>query len=219
MSEPLIVLDRARFPMIWVQSVAAHVAFLPTTKIQFEYYLCDRPKATYTAEWYAKLQTKNRRVASADLNINNYWGAFITGLTRQDAQNFAKWCGPKEGRYGTPTKAQWDTMYDELQARPASEVNFSENGISPRATSLLQRLSAVSSQLARQRSDPYTLADAMFLHQGVLEWVWDENDDWVATGEPNTDLEPGFFSPKEARPAADPENPPRSFGFRLFRRN
>ena len=88
-----LILDRTGFPMIWVECLRAHIHFLPVTKIQFEYFLCDCEESRYDSDFYLKMLEKNPRETPGQLTPDTYCRAFATGVSPDASQAFMRWSG------------------------------------------------------------------------------------------------------------------------------
>lgn len=179
------VTDRTGFPMVWSQEVDAYVHWLPITKIQFEYFLCDAPDAYFDAEWYDRVLDLNPRVTPHEVSATNYWRALVTGVQPSESQRFASWCGPG---FRLLREAEWATLYRSIQAEPAE--NLEASGVldnrDQRVRDLLERVdAAVHGASARMRRVP-GLAGQMLMRFGALEWVrvGSPPSAWGVKGEP-----------------------------------
>lgn len=161
-------LDRTGFPMVWREEVAAYVHWVPVTKVQFEYFICDAPDAHFDSTWYDEILDLNPRVTPGEVSVGNYWRSFLTGLRPSEAQRFASWSG--DG-YRLPTDSEWSTLYGRLRAQPAETLSTLERLDTPnqRARTLLERFSHVA-QASLQGQAP-SLASQMLFRFGALEWV------------------------------------------------
>lgn len=180
-----IVSDRTGFPMVWREEVGSYVHWLPITKIQFEYFLCDAPDAHFDAEWYDRVLALNPRVTPVEVSANNYWRALMTGVQPAESQRFASWCGPG---FRLPSEAEWTALYWGVQTKPAENLITSGllEGRDQRVRELLERIdSAVREASARMRRAP-SLAGQMLLRFGAMEWirVGSPPSAWGAKGEP-----------------------------------
>jgi len=90
---PRIVHDRTRFPMVWSDAAQAFIGYFPVTKIQLEYFLCDRPGAAFDQRWYESLLKLNERIAPGRIQSDNFYKAFVTGISPVQAKQFAAWLG------------------------------------------------------------------------------------------------------------------------------
>ena len=223
MTTDQFVFDRAGFPMIWVEAIDAHMHWMPVTKIQFEYFLCDEPDSHFNAKWYDDVLYLNPRITPNAIRRNNYWEAFLTGIMPSEAQRFARWCG---NQYAIPTLGEWYEAYQALKARPANpEIISAMMDLHGRRRSVLEQLASASDMAFREmRYTNRTLADQMLMRMGVMEWVECRNRhfQWGGMGETHPDFYGGLFTPEHGDPHT-PNNPEadrlRAYGFRLVRRS
>lgn len=225
MNKP-VTYDRARFPMIWVESVQAHLHFLPVTKIQFEYFLWDSASSSLDQAWLDRMYKLNPRVSPRQVDPRNYWRAFMTGVAPIEAEMYAQWCaGPEEEvRYSLPTAADWQKAYKELQERDANTWDPACLEQSPaRAQTLFSQLLACPARRTK-------LADLMFFDGGVLEWVDTTGErsfggEWGGYGQTHRNFVSSGpclnrLFPVKAVPKSPEDNAGRGayYGFRLLRR-
>lgn len=172
------------FPLIKLPKLKLAIQILPVTKVQFEYFLCDQPDASFNETTYNELIQLNPRVSPLKIVAENYWNVFITGLQPEEISKYAMWLG--DG-FKLPTKEQWHQVYTTLSV-PADEDLVNQvtklPGIPERSKIILQKLDEVSQQLSAGRSRQ--LADQLFLRNGVMEWVTqpDPKNQWGGMGAP-----------------------------------
>ena len=221
-----IKLDRAGFPIVWVQSIDAYLHWLPVTKIQFEFFLCAEPSAQFDAQWYDDILKLNPRVSSQAITASNYWGGFLSGILPSEAEQFARWCGPG---YAVPTLDEWRKAYTFLKAQPVAPQailhTLQQPGspkLADRAQRLLTQLEAAQQRVWREVDfNPPSQADQMFMRMGVLEWVESSElrNRWGGMGQTHQRFHGGFFTPDHGQPSRpnDPENMRlHHYGFRLL---
>lgn len=214
------VLDRAGWPMLWVEAIQAHVHWLPITKLQAEYFLCSTADSQFDERWYEDLLYLNPRVTPEQIHDNNYWKAFLTGLLPHEARSIAQWCDPQ---CRIPTEDEWLSIYRAMKQIPAQPHVLNLMGsLRPRVQTLLDRVDDVSSAVTGERSRR-TLADQMLMRLGVIEWVDcpGRHVRWAGLGQPMPRFVGGFFNPDRGQPheLLDPEaERAYYFGLRLIRR-
>ena len=189
-------LDRTGFPMIYAESLGIYVNFLPITKIQFEYFLCDRVAGrAFDEAWYLERLKGNGRCAPKDISYDNIVKAFMTGLIpKKDTEKFGSWLSGKAYHCNIPHVDAWKKIYEYFRDQPELDYQdvFSDvDGINPRALDLLKSLNSLrpsNASLGQLRTNANIseqsnrrLSDQMLLTGGVLEWVQDNNG-WGAIG-------------------------------------
>jgi hypothetical protein len=175
--------------MVWCEEICAYVHWLPVTKVQFEYFLCDAPDAHFDASWYESVLALNPRVTPTDVATHNYWRALMTGLRPSEAQRFASWSG--DG-YRLPTEAEWAMLYRAVRGQPT--LSIATLGLPKdrghRASALLERIDVASRAMADERRDSPRVANQMLLRFGAMEWVrvGSPPSSWGLKGEPFPDF-------------------------------
>jgi len=199
--------DKAGFPMFWVEEAKLYIHWLPITKIQFEFFMCDAPDNRFDATWYDEVLQLNGRISPGSIRLNNYWHAFLTGVTPAETQAFARWSG--EG-YQLPTLAKWNEIYKSLQKKPPIKDpldRMGSLGLNQRTTTILQKLENVSNLAPAEYGYDRSLADQIFMRLGVMEWV--ESDilqhRWGGMGETYSSFHSSLFTPNNGQPQAPKE--------------
>jgi len=214
-------LDPTGCPMIWVDAVEAYMHWIPVTKIQFEHFLCAAPDSHFDESWYDAILHLNPRVTPGGIRSDNYWRAFLGGITPDEVQRFARWCG--EG-YTIPTLEDWFTAYQALKALPPepSDVIDSMGNLRNRVRTALSRLDSASKTALTRVGYERTLADQMLMRLGVMEWVECREQprfQWGGMGETDSRFQGNLFTPDYGQPSI-PNNPDTDrlhyYGFRLI---
>ncbi len=219
MTTPTFILDRAGFPMLWVEAIRAYIHWYPLTKIQAEYFLCSTTDSQFDEEWYDNLLYLNPRVTPTEISDNNYWNAFLTGILPHEAQQLAQWA-----QCSIPTLDEWLTAYRTLKQQPELNDAFAGMGdLSERTRTLLERVDAASRKVAAHEGLTRTHADQLLMRLGVMEWIDCPNSRvrWGGMGKPAKRFRGGLFSPDHGQPheLLDPETDRASYyGLRLIRR-
>lgn len=212
--------DRTRFPMYWVDGLNAYIHWLPVTKVQFEYFLCEINDSQFDEAWYDDILSLNQRVAPGSVRPNNYWHAFITGVLPNEAQRYARWCGPN---YTLPTLEEWMLAYRTLKQQPTQDINaiLGLAKLNERARTLVQQLDHAPQSALKNLGYPRTRSEQMLLRLGVMEWVECRNysSRWGGMGETYADFHSALFSPESGQPRL-PKDPETDripyYGFRLL---
>lgn len=215
-------LDPTGFPLIWVDAVGAFMHWLPVTKVQFECFLCAAPDSHFDARWYDAVLELNPRTSAADLRNNNYWQAFLTGISPAEAQRFANWCG---GAYSVPSLEEWFQAYKALKAEAPLDdpvVVMASLNLKERTRALVARLDTIGMAVTRDvAGSERTLADQMLMRLGVMEWVECNNQRsrWGGMGETHPKFRGALQTPDHGQPMI-PINPETNrlgyFGLRLL---
>lgn len=186
-----IEFDRAGFPMIYLDSVKAHLHWLPVTKIQFEYFLFEAGSSGLDQAWLDRLYQLNGRISPRKIGKGNYWRALMTGIAPVEAALYADWCSESDegSEYRLPKAEQWQKAYEEARDRECLDwTQWSETDhprIPDRAKTLFRQIRE-SLPVGEARK----LADQMLFDGGVLEWVNAESEtkassEWGAYGQTN----------------------------------
>ncbi|MDW8300071.1 MAG: hypothetical protein RML95_12130 [Anaerolineae bacterium] len=220
-----IRLDRAGFPMLWLEPLGFYIHWLPITKIQFEYFLCSAPDARFDEAWYDEILELNPRLSPSQLRRDNYWRAFLTGIKPSEVQHFAQWCGEN---YEIPTLEDWFEAYKYLKSQaPASDSEMQQllsELRNERARMILKKLETETQHAFRESQIQRTLADQMLMRLGAMEWVHTPNrrTNWGGMGQPHPLFFSMIFTPDNGNPSL-PNNPNEDrlyyYGFRLIKRD
>lgn len=219
----IIKIDKMGFPMIKVESIKAYIHFYPVTKIQFEYFLTSMTAADFDETWYNEILQMNPRVSPSQLNEDNYWQAFITGVLPKEAKRFAEWCGQN---FAIPTLKQWCDAYNELKEKLYIPIDDLIKVTNPptRIKTLMTHLDDAPKHKMNRLGIKPTLDYQMLLRRGVLEWVDDSDaprNHWGGMGQVNRD----FYQLPTDPDACEPTQPRNAetarafyYGFRLIMR-
>lgn len=215
-------LDNTGFPMVYIASIGAYVQWLPLTKIQLEYFLAETNDAIFDEAWYREVTRLNPRIAPTQIRGNNYWQVLATGIKPREAQRYAMWCGRG---YELLEARDWQQIYREATDMKYYDYNLKQmlalDNLRERPRTLIQRLSKVLPETAGA-SNKRTWADMMLLHQGVMEYVFEDNNrnTFVGLGETNPDFVGSFRRANEPQRLNNPSEGSRmrDYGVRLVYR-
>jgi hypothetical protein len=215
-----LVLDRANFPMLWVEGLKAHVHLLPVTKIQYEYYLWDAPNPGLDQQWYDQVTKDNKRISPQAVTKDDYWRLFITAVLPSEAKLYAEWCSGQSGdtKYFLPDATQWQAAYrhfKESKEGDPFQAALELPGLAPRCRTILEKLPKVA--------DAPSLAERLLFRGGVMEWVSDPQSGWGLFGHPSVRFVSMGRDPNTSSKPLYPAKPEdtqarhRTYGFRLLR--
>ncbi len=184
-----VALDHLGFPLIYVEEVGAWLTLLPVTKIQYEYYLCDRQAdRRLTNKWYGERLSENPRTTAHKLTASNFYNAFMTSVTAEEANWYISWMFDRLTSKSSsivgcrlPTDDEWKLAFRGMRERQAIEIEEFP-AMNSRAQDILQRFQifarqpqavATSVHLRGEATQgrAYTMSDQMLLRRGVYEWV------------------------------------------------
>jgi len=213
--------DKAGFPIIKVRGVNFWMHALPITKLQFEYFICEKPIPIFDEAFYKAItgNDMNPRITPRKADINNYWQLFLTGIKPSEAKLYADWCG--EG-YDFPTLEEWEQVFNVLKIAPLEDL-FSEFKLDPPGKYIFENLDGIVPMLFDQDNKKMTCADQFLMRYGVIEWVYEQqrgSRHWRGMGFPNPNfIKTGkVFSSLSPHDPNDPEFRMRAYGFRLIKR-
>jgi hypothetical protein len=213
-------LDCTGFPMVKCEEIDAFVHWIPVTKVQLEYFLCDTTKARYDETWYKDIREVNPRVSPKLLNERNYWHLFATGIKPSEAQDYAAWCGEE---YQLPTLEEWNLIYKSFTAKPAIESPFTGMEMHERPRQLTQKLEDFLKRQGKLSQRERKLGDQMLLRNGVMEWVqcYQREQEWAGMGLPPSVWHAVIRLPESGQPET-PKQPEVTrlyyYGIRLIKR-
>jgi len=230
------ILDHAGFPLIWVEPINAFLGWLPTTKIQFEYFLCDSPKQRYDEKWYQMIlelckpvsdshgpEERNDirlRLSPTSVRKDNFYGLFITGIFPQEAIDFAEYCSDTKYQYRLPEADEWKSAYKYLRGfEPIPDpADFFQ--LRKRAYTVVNALDKISKALFLKNPNERTLADQMIMENGVMEWASNEvrgEIEWVGFGKAHGKLKGSLRGATEMEKPPKPEkNRIKHYGYRML---
>lgn len=181
--------DPIGFPMIFVEAGGFYMHWLPVTKIQVEYWLCSGSINAYDARWYGEVLDYNPRVSPGFVKSDNYWEAFVTGVTPSEIKQFITWLGRG---YDLPTHEQWQTAYQYLK-KEAADGQYIDNilaqpDINRRAKTLIKNINISINELRFDLRGGRTLADQALMRMGIMEYVYrdDRRNTYGGYGQPNS---------------------------------
>lgn len=211
--------DHCGFPMLWIESCETWVHWFPVTKLQFEIFLCHQRDPQIGGSSYSEMCSLNPRVAPQFLSEENYWRAFVTGILPQEAEAFARWCGPG---YRVPTALEWLNVLKALSEGGPWKMDWEHllEKVPPRRSLLIRNLDRVSQSIDGFRIGGQLLDQAL-MRNGVVEWVRSEEEppSWGGLGEPPAQLAAQLSNLNlidVIEPLAPHEQRIRYFGFRLL---
>jgi len=222
-----IILDPINFPMIYIESGNFYMHWLPVTKIQLEYWLSSGGVNTYDARWYNEVLDYNPRVSPGFIKSDNYWGAFVTGVTPIEIKQFIAWLGRD---YDIPTAGQWQLAYQHLKKETANpqyvEQLLNVPNLNRRAKTLIKNIDISINEVgtSTQMRGGRTVADQALMRLGVMEYVYrdDRRNTYGGYGQPvgaffGTTETPDKGYPQRLIDEQDGAKMPH-YGFRLIKK-
>lgn len=215
-----LVLDSTGMPMVWIEELGAYAHWLPLTKIQLEYFLCDRPTARYDDSWYRTILSLNPRATPGRMgDTSSLHNHFATGLIPDEVREIAEWysLGSDQKDYVVPSVEQWRIVRDAMSRKSRLDLAAVVGYMSERARRLIEIVEAACTQRSAKSS-----ADFMLMRGGgVREWTICRNSPlgWGGMGKPNEGLGGGFVrETDEPHQPFDTQRRNREYGVRLLRR-
>lgn len=171
------VCDKTGFPLVVANGLT--LSLLPVTKLQFERFLSE--PLGLSSIWYQQVLALNPRRTVRTVVNSERERLFITGVTFQEAGDFANWLHP-HGRL--PQQAEWQNFAVGLKQTVFSRIvekQLLSCGMSEAATAVLKRLIGFIK--------PANMAELALIRGGLLEWV-SHRQGYGGLGAPR----PAFFS-------------------------
>lgn len=158
--------DKYGFPLIKIPETNIFIHWLPLTKIQIEYFLCETHKVqTFNRKWYDELLAVNNRIAPAQIEITNFVKALCTGIAPNEAKDIASSFGIE---YALPSEEEWLGAKHSLVEQPTVNPKnlFSDLELTERAKIVLFKFHKITEPAEN-------LAQQMLLEDdfGILELV------------------------------------------------
>ena len=200
-------LDRAGYPMVYVEPLKAYAHLFPVAKPLFEHFMAEARLREYNDAWYADVLALNPRLSTA-VSFADYEQLFISGLLPDDVLAFARW---HEQGTRLLSVEQWRAMFRWMENQDVSALPFElERELAPTAQCLWAGL------LTELR--PKTLLDLSLMRGGVVEWVEGPNRALLGMGQPRETFHPMFHDALHDKPFEPTSLSRRSklFGFRLI---
>lgn len=145
--------------------------------------------------WYEELMAYNARISISQINQNNYWQLFITGILPTEAVQVARWFG---SGYEIPTAREWYAIYEIFKHFRADNSLIQQlvqvPGINHRVKHLIERIETVSKE--SNTANHRTVADQMLMRFGVMEYVFedDRRSSFGGLGQPSNSLHMSLFN-------------------------
>ncbi|GCE08128.1 hypothetical protein [Dictyobacter aurantiacus] len=167
---------RTHFPLVDVPGQGFALFWLPITKIQIEYFLCETIDSRFDRAWYRERMRMNPRLTPEELVAQNFLCAFLTGITLSEARAVIHWYGRG---FDLPTVEEWGRAlqaFDQLEAHPAFiEQIMALPGLHPRARHLLESCEKILPAYQRLRDGTERrLSHQLMLRSGMLEYVYQD---------------------------------------------
>jgi hypothetical protein len=206
--------DRAGFPLVYVEAVDAFVHLFPVAKAQFERFLWQHNPQEWGDTRYAELLAHNPRASPSGIRTQPYERLFLTGIVPDEVNTFAGWLGVE---FDLLDNDEWRAVchWLEHQLVTAAPPELSKLGLSSIAQGLWQAILT--------RLKPETLLELSLMVNGVIEWTIERSGcqaapQYVGMGLPRHDFFPTSKGVDEPQYPIDSAQRMRHFGFRLKRR-
>lgn len=200
--------DRAGYPLIFVEPLGAYVQLFPVAKPQFEKFIASGSQRVFGDEWYEDVLALNRRASYRDPEPRERAHLFMTGVTPDEALAFCRWTGRA---YSLLTAKEWRTCYEWFGSQPApSAPPESDVPLAQDARGLWE---LVETQWLDPRR-PASLRELSLMSGGILEWVSEPPGRYHGVGEPaGLKMQRSFDQPM--RPPGTGPQRHSHLGFRL----
>jgi len=164
---------QTHFPLVQVPGENFALFWLPLTKVQAEYMLCEWPDSQFDRTWYQARLSGNGRVSPTQVAAANLVQTFLTHILFSEARDFCHWYGPA---CDLPTSEEWQRALHAFEQTPADSTTLQQilklQDLDPRARQLV--LACANALTSRQRQSAQTnLAQLLQLRPGfMLEYVY-----------------------------------------------
>jgi hypothetical protein len=206
-------IDRAGFPLVYVDPLRSYVHLFPVAKAQFEQYLWQDNPPEWGDARYADLIACNPRAAPADIDSVGYERLFLTGILPAEIHEFARWLGRG---YDLLKADEWLTVRQWLSTQEATAAppSVSDMGLSCISADIWLTLWA--------RLTPTSMLELSLQQAGLVEWTYGSSagrsNRYVGMGHPRSGFFPTVKGIEEPLIPINQERRMRHFGFRLKRR-
>lgn len=166
--------EKTRFPLISVPGTNYEFAWLPLTKIQVEYFLCQTPDSQFDRSWYQECLKGSPRVTMEQLGFDTVRHVFMGNLLFQEARILSRYWGRD---FDLPTMEEWRkalVAFDQVEARDDFiEEIVAMPDLHPRARLLLHRVEQILKDEPRPRSrSTRFLSHQLLMRSGIAEYAY-----------------------------------------------
>lgn len=217
-----VCFDRTGFPFIHIRNLNAWISWHPVSVIQLEYFLSDRPEPRFDNRWYNTLKHVQNRVSPGQIDKTNVDRLFATQLIPAEIEDYCAWLSRTDGHvYRLPSAFEWKSVWDELKiGGDPPQLHFPRQ--QERVRRLLENTQTAAIELHRDKhrnssgAAPISLAQRMFMENGVRELCAGRNNDWFSHGRA-LQTEDRNERPDQPLPFPNPSVRSDQLGFRLLR--
>ncbi len=230
-----VLTDSFGWPWVQIEDTKFWTNFLPVTKIQFEYLLCDeKVNRRFNKGWYDQRIISNPRVSTTAISGSNYHQLFMTDITAGEASYYAKWFQGRSPIVAGQLRccrllkeSEWEHLVARCDAQPP--LRWEDSPVvgewSPRVEACLRGLeretrgvtqSDSSGWFSEQETAAESLSHQMLLRGGVFELVAQGNA-FSVRGFPPSSFGGNHLGDRNGLPwVFDASERRQNFGFRLL---
>jgi hypothetical protein len=162
------------FPVVAIPQTNYALSWLPVTKLQIEYFLCETMDSQFDRNWYLERLRNNPRVTTAQLTVGNFRQTFMTNVLFHEARVLIREWG---NEFDLPTVEEWHHALQAFDRIEAQEDFVEEvaamSGLHLRARLLLSQVEHAAKNLPRPRTMPMRLfSHQLLMRSGISEYVY-----------------------------------------------
>ena len=158
-------------PFLRIQQLNISIQYLPVTKTQFEYFLCERQDPDFDEGQYLNILEYSPRISPRKINPENYEQTFITALTFKQMDKFRERLGES---YDYLKVEEWNEIVKFLNNHPINDqvlkAILEQQGIPKRSKEILSKLQEI---VLQKGGSNLTMANQLLLRKGINEWIRD----------------------------------------------
>jgi hypothetical protein len=167
--------EKTGFPLVKFPELSFSVFWLPVTKIQVEYLVCETLNSLFDRGWYSDRVFSRERVlhrpSASQMEAKNLLEVFVQ-VTFEEARRLREIWNPA---YDLPNASEWKQLVKVTDKYPASEDFLKMVMAAPGSESRAARyMSAVERAARARQQDERTLSHQMLLRRGPGEYVYQD---------------------------------------------